>query len=103
MTPANSFDALVIGGGPAGCATALALAPRFKVAVLARNNEVVRCGDMLPPSVAPTLHRLGVWDLFIAENYLASPGILSAWQDNQLRETSFVFDPYLRGWHIDRP
>jgi flavin-dependent dehydrogenase len=61
-----------------------------------------RVGETLPPGARPLLAKLAVWEKFLAAAHLPSPGVLSAWGEQELYQTHFVFNPYGQGWHIDR-
>jgi flavin-dependent dehydrogenase len=98
------LDAAILGGGPAGAATGLALTRRgYSVAILERSNyHHTRIGETLPPAVQPLLARLGVWNQFLAEKHSPSFGIRSAWGQDDLYDNDFIFNPYGSGWHVDR-
>jgi flavin-dependent dehydrogenase len=97
-------DVVVIGGGPAGtsCAISLARAGR-KVHVLERSRyETVRVGETLPPAVCGPLAQLGVWEQFLKDRHIPSPGIISVWGHGEVYENDFISNPYGSGWHVDR-
>lgn len=98
------FDAAVVGGGPAGSALAITLAAAGRsVAVLDRSAPPgPRSGDVLPPAVRPVLQELGLWERFRSDGHLASPGILSAWGQDELVAHDFIWGPYGNGWVVDR-
>lgn len=71
-------DAIVVGGGPAGAATALGLARRGRRVVLLDRAAFPRpkaCGDCLSPEATRALERLRVLDAVEA----ASPARLRGW------------------------
>lgn len=100
----SSFETVILGGGPAGTATALALAARgARVAVLERSHyDTPRVGETLPPGARPLLQRLRVWEAFSRDGHLPSPGIISCWEEEEPHENDFIFNPYGHGWHLDR-
>jgi flavin-dependent dehydrogenase len=99
-----NVDTVVVGGGPAGAVTALRLAEAGQaVALLAKSfGGTPRIGESLPPAVRPVLAELGLWDRFLADGHVASPGIVAVWGRPDPFTTDFVFDPWGAGWHVDR-
>jgi flavin-dependent dehydrogenase len=95
---------VVLGGGPAGAACAIALARRgASVAVLERTRyEAPRVGETLPPAVARPLSGLGVWERFRAAGHQPAPGFVVAWGSDEPYENDHIFSPYGPGWRLDR-
>jgi len=66
---AGWFDVIVVGGGPAGAATALALKggdPSLRVAVVAGHPGGPGNGETLTSNALPLLEQLGVSAAFLA-------------------------------------
>ncbi|MGK5172161.1 NAD(P)/FAD-dependent oxidoreductase [Geodermatophilus sp. CPCC 205761] len=100
----STWDAVVVGGGPAGSATALRLAATGRsVAVLERSRfDRPRVGETLAPLVWPLLEDLGVWERFTGLHPLPSWGTRSVWADPAPVEHSHLVSGYACGWHVDR-
>ena len=98
------IDVAVIGGGPAGCATALALMQHgFSTLVLERSTRTAQpLGETLPPAIQKLLVSLGIWDSFLADGHSPSFGTESAWGRADLLANDSIFNPYGSGWHVDR-
>lgn len=99
------FDVLVAGGGPAGAATALALARNGHRVLLAERGGAAdfTIGEALPPATRTVLRDLGIWEDFRAQGHLPCYGTRLVWGSALPHETDFVFDPNGHGWHLDRP
>lgn len=97
-------DVVIVGGGPAGTATALSLARAGrKVVVLDRSRyDSVRVGETLAPSVLPLLSSLSLSERFMRQSPIASPGIVSVWDSDEPYDNDFIWHPCGNGWHIDR-
>ena len=101
----RGYDVVVLGGGPAGCATALSLALRGIARILvveASRYEGIRIGETIPPDTRLVLEQLGVWDDFVNEPHEPCVGSCSSWGDDKLGYNDFLFNPFGNGWHLDR-
>jgi flavin-dependent dehydrogenase len=101
----DDYDVVILGGGPAGCATALTLAGlgMFRVLVVeAGRYEAVRIGESIPPDIRVVLEELGVWQDFLKENHEPCLGSCSSWGADELGYNDFLFNPLGNGWHLDR-
>ncbi|WP_327098702.1 tryptophan 7-halogenase [Nocardia vinacea] len=100
----KTVDVVVVGGGPAGSATALGLARVGARVALYESSDYdqLRMGETLPPSVNPLLRELGVWEQFTALGSLPSYQTASAWGASLVSQRSFLFSPHGNGWHVDR-
>ncbi len=95
---------IVVGGGPAGAAAAIALAERgLAVALFAhRRGANPLIGETVPPSIMRPLVRLGLWETFVAAGHRPSPGTVVIWGNAEPFESEFIVNPYGTGWHLDR-
>lgn len=100
----TDFDVVILGGGPAGSATAIALAHRgITVALIEKTRyNQTRIGETLLPAARVPLVKLGIWEKFLCDKHMPSPASISAWGESEITENHFIFNPYGNGWHIDR-
>jgi 2-polyprenyl-6-methoxyphenol hydroxylase-like FAD-dependent oxidoreductase len=102
---AAQFDVVVLGAGPAGCATALSLAQAGISPVLLvgpTRHRHLRVGESVPPDIRLVLDELGLWDEFLKERHETWLGSSSSWGADALGYNDFLFNPLGNGWHLDR-
>lgn len=99
-------NVVILGGGPAGLATALSLrkhSPHLSVIVIERSAyERTRIGETLPPGTQVLLEQLDIWPAFVERDYVQSYGTCAAWGSNQLYTNEFIYGMHGQGWHVDR-
>ncbi len=94
----------VLGGGPAGVASALALIESgFKVTLVERSDyNEIRAGEHLLPEAKPLLAQLkvpkSVWD----KNCFECSEILSVWGTSKLSHNESIWNPYGGGVILNR-
>ena len=98
-------DVLVIGGGPAGLATAIELRQSSELDVVVaepRETPTERFGESVPPDILVALERLGLSHAFRAGGHLACPGSISLWGGEKPGHNDFILNPMGPAWHISR-
>jgi flavin-dependent dehydrogenase len=103
MTSVRSFDVLISGSGPAGCAAALKLAGARSVLLV---DRVAR----FPPTIGESLHPdgrrlladLGVLQVMNKDNHAPYHANRSIWGSDRPIESDFIRHPDGPGWHIER-
>lgn len=106
MAEARSFrlDVVILGGGPAGIATALGLQQfGLATAIIEKSSyESFRVGETLPPESRRILEFLHLWDNFQQDGHLPASGTCSCWGSPKLGYDDFIANPYGYGWHLNR-
>jgi len=100
------FDVAVVGGGPAGAATAIALRrASLKVALIEGSSyQDVRAGEHLIAAAKPLLEQLGIGsDLWQQSLCAACPLVQSAWGDAKLQGRDAIFNAYGEDMLLTRP
>ncbi|MFC0696092.1 tryptophan 7-halogenase [Paraburkholderia humisilvae] len=100
----DRYDVLIIGAGPAGCATALALeASGCRVIVLDRPAaHPFQIGESAAPDVGRLLRRLDVEGRLHLSGHRPYQGNISLWGGNEPRLDHFLSRGIGHGWHLDR-
>lgn len=98
-------DVVILGGGPAGASTAIALAGAGRRVLLIDRSAAngVRVGEALPPAAKPLLSELGVLERVQGGEHLRCVGNVSCWGRATPSVHDFLRDPHGFGWHLDRP
>ncbi|MGY3619301.1 tryptophan 7-halogenase [Bradyrhizobium sp. USDA 10063] len=97
--------AVILGGGIAGCATALALRQRGLDDILiveAGSYDTFQIGETIPPDTRLLLERLHIWNGFIEDRHEPCLGSRSAWGTDDIGYNDFLLNPRGAGWHLDR-
>jgi flavin-dependent dehydrogenase len=98
------IEFLIVGGGPAGSAAAVALATAGREVLVIERSDYggTRFGETLPPAANPVLTRLGLTRDMASVEHLRCPGTACVWGDEEPYLNDYVFDPDGYGLHLDR-
>ena len=94
------FDAIIVGGGPAGSATAglLARAGLRALLIEATHYEKPSRLETLPPAVKPRLARLGAWSRFERQRHDRIDGTIAFWGNATHAVDEYAFSCYENAW-----
>lgn len=102
----QTYDVAIIGGGPAGAATALSLKqtkPELRILLIDPDDKKSpRIGETLPPAAEPLLRRLGVFERIQRACHLPVYSSSAAWGSAQPVTNEYFGQRYGRGWHLQR-
>ena len=101
----SDLDVAVLGGGPAGTATALTLLryTDLRVGLIERGDRGdARVGEAVSSGLLPMLRYLGVEEPFAEVGHLPSRGGRASWGDARETSRDALFSAYGHGWHLDR-
>jgi flavin-dependent dehydrogenase len=95
---------MIIGGGPAGAATALTLRQRGIACTLLEASPSVahKVGETLPPTALPILRTLQAEALLQQPAHLPCYGNSWLWGSPTVQEKNFMLTTQGHGWHLDR-
>src|SRR5262245_47843068 len=100
------FDVAIVGGGPAGLASACTLASAgVRVAVLdagAQSSDRLRRYETLAPTAGETIAALGLARQFSELQLQALDGFQSTWASSRIEYRSSIEMPHGSGWLFDR-
>jgi len=100
----GTCDVVVVGGGPAGSACAIGLARHGLEVLVAERGDYSahKIGETLAPAGHRPLVALGAAGLLRRPPHREAVALRSVWGEPAPREHSYLFEPYARGWHLDR-
>lgn len=96
---------MIVGGGPAGLAAAISLADAQINAIVIEKSDYnsLRLGEHLTPDGIPALQQLGLWDQQFIEKHRLCYGIRSAWGEDKITQSDYIFHPCGYGINLSRP
>jgi len=109
ISPNNTYDAIIVGGGPAGATAAALLAKLGRRVVLLERDGFPRyhVGESLLPFCYATLNRLGMVDKLNATDFVKKYSVQFATTDGRMSQP-FYFSDHLDGhpagqtWQVER-
>ncbi|APA69177.1 tryptophan 7-halogenase [Janthinobacterium sp. 1_2014MBL_MicDiv] len=99
------YRVAIIGGGPAGCACALALAQlgvHEVIVIEAGDYTQFRIGESIPPEANRLFQALGIARDFFAEAHAPCHGSCSYWGSEKRGYNDALMNPLGHGWHLER-
>jgi 2-polyprenyl-6-methoxyphenol hydroxylase-like FAD-dependent oxidoreductase len=103
-TCTDRFDVIILGGGPAGCAAAIAAtrAGRQVIVLERAPRAMATFGETLAPEGAAAMQDLGLAKSLQLVDRVASVGTVSLWDAPEPVETDHIFNARGPGWNLER-
>lgn len=101
----KTYDVVVLGAGPAGLATALALRKHgdFHILVADAGQQIrERAGESAPPDLLFPLRRLQLEEAFLAAGHARSPGSAVLWGRDVVGYNDHLLNPMGPSWRLHR-
>ena len=104
---ARSVDVVILGAGPAGCATAAALNGHNRLLLAGKEHRAAPPGETVMPSILSALRSLGLsWRdaSSLMVDHVPFAGLASCWGSDRPEHYDFIASGLgADGWSIDRP
>ncbi len=101
----TAYDVVILGGGPAGLAAAIAIRTRTRASVLVIERQAPgeeRVGENCPPETVLLLKQLGVAKHFYQSGHETCPGYASVWGRADTGYNDFIVNPMGPSWRLNR-
>ena len=105
MIQEETYDVVIIGGGPAGLSAAISLLQKQQLSVLVVEGQAAgeeRIGESCPPDIILLLKQLGLTKEFYAAQHEACPGYASVWGKADVGYNDFIVNPMGPSWRLNR-
>ncbi len=101
----TTYDVVILGGGPAGLAAAIAIRAKTDTSVLVVERQQPgeeRLGESCPPETILLLKQLGVAKSFYHGGHQTCPGYASVWGRADAGYNDFIVNPMGPSWRLNR-